>query len=243
MTTILENTSRAQDRRPRPDRTAALEAAQHDAELVRRFCCGDEAAFLEIMARYRHALYALTAGFLRSHADAEEITQDTFVRAHRGLRAFRGDSSLSTWLHSIALNLARNRYWYNFRRRRHATISLDCPLTDGATTGLADLAATEDADPARIAVASEFTSLVAACMSQLPPAHREILKLRNVRNLSYEEIGGALGISVGTVKSRIARARRSIRALLSEMCPEFARDAGLGEWFEPVRSSGRLAVA
>src|SRR6266700_1341121 len=111
---------------------AAVSAAEavHDAELVRRFRAGDDSAFVDIMNRYREKIFTIVLGLLRNHADAEEIAQDTFIRAHRGLANFRGDSSLATWLHRIAVNLSRNRYWYFFRRRRHATLSLDCPLGD-----------------------------------------------------------------------------------------------------------------
>jgi RNA polymerase sigma-70 factor (ECF subfamily) len=102
--------------------------ALYDADLVRRFNSGDESAFGEIMTRHKTRIFAAAIALLRNHADAEEITQDTFVRAHRGLARFRGDSSVATWLHRIAVNLARNRYWYFFRRRRHATLSLDAAL-------------------------------------------------------------------------------------------------------------------
>jgi len=97
---------------------ASKSEAALDAELVRRFNAGDDAAFIEIMNRYQRKIFTIVLGLLRNRADAEEITQDTFIRAHRGLSRFRGDSSLATWLHRIAVNLARNRYWYFFRRRR-----------------------------------------------------------------------------------------------------------------------------
>ncbi len=80
-------------------------------------------------------------------------------------------------------------------------------------------------------------------MEKLPSCRREILNLRNVLHHSYEEIARALGITVGTVKSRMARAREKIRKLLAEMCPEFAPNAGLGVWFEAIRQTGRLALA
>ena len=221
---------------------SAAEAA-YDAELVRRFHAGDEAAFVEIMTRYREKIYGIVLGLLRNHADAEEIAQDTFIRAHRGLARFRGDSSLATWLHRIAVNLARNRYWYFFRRRRHATLSLDCAVSDESAATFADLIASTEPNPAQASASGEFTAQVAACMEKLEPSHREILTLRNVLHRSYDEIAAALGINVGTVKSRIARARSNLRAALAANCPEFSPEADPAEWFEPVRESGRLAVA
>lgn len=224
-------------------RAISAAAAAHDAELVQRFKDGDESAFTEIVHRYRDKILGACQALLRNHADAEDIAQDTFIRAHRGLSRFRGDSSLATWLKSISLNLARNRYWYYFRRQRHATLSLDCVFDEGSSATFAELIGTPDSDPAGTAATVEFDRLVGACMEQLPPAHREILTLRNTLHRSYEEIAATLGITVGTVKSRIARARENIRTQLSEMCPEFAEDAGLHEWFEPARPTGRLAMA
>src|ERR1051326_2028008 len=120
---------------------ASKSEAAIDTELVRRFNEGEETAFIEIMNRYQRKIFTIVLGLLRNRADAEEITQDTFIRAHRGLGRFRGDSSLATWLHRIAVNLARNRYWYFFRRRRHATLSLDCPLSDETNATFTELVA------------------------------------------------------------------------------------------------------
>ncbi len=221
--------------------TTAHEEAQIDRALVQRFNAGDESAFVEIVGRYRERILALAGQFLRNHADAEEITQDTFIRAHRGLAQFRGDSSLATWLHRVAVNLARNRYWYFFRRRRHLSISLDMPLSEASSGTFSDLIATPEADPARQASVDEFVVVVAVCMKKLDPGHREILTLRNLQHRSYDEIAEALGINAGTVKSRIARARGKLRGLIAETCPEFPADTLVSDWFEPARGSGRAA--
>lgn len=214
-----------------------------DADLVARFNGGDESAFLEIMHRHQTRILALTQSLLHNHADAEEITQDTFVRAHRNLAGFRGDSSLATWLHRIAVNLARNRYWYFFRRRRQSTLSLDCPIGIEGDAPLSELVSAENPDPAQAASREEFSDLVAACIADLDAHHREVLVLRNADHLSYEQIAGRLGIHVGTVKSRIARARENLRTRLAQACPEFAPEADPADWFEPARSSGRLTPA
>ena len=230
--------------RPTAERTlAAKTAAAHDAALVRRFNAGDETAFVEIMGRYREKIFGLTLALLRNRGDAEEITQDTFIRAHRGLGKFRGDCSLATWLHRISVNLARNRYWYFFRRRRHATLSLDCALGDDNDATFTDLVASDAPDPARETTNGEFAALVAACMEKLDPRHREILTLRTLLHRPYDEIAATLGLNVGTVKSRIARARENLRTQLAAMCPEFATDDEPAAWFEPSRSRGRLALA
>jgi len=217
-------------------KTVAAEAAI-DSALVRRFNGGDEAAFVQIVTRYRERIRALADRFLRNHADAEEIAQDTFIRAHRALARFRGESSLATWLHHIAVNLARNRYWYFFRRRRHLTLSLDCPLSADSKGTISELIPAGAADPARQATVDEFVVMVAACMEKLDHGHREVLTLRNLRHRPYDEIASTLRINVGTVKSRIARARGKLRELIAEACPEFQADATAADWFEPVRGA------
>jgi len=217
--------------------------ALHDADLVRRFNDGDEAAFTEMMSRYQAKIFSIALGLLHNRADAEEITQDTFIRAHRGLARFRGDSSLATWLHRIAVNLARNRYWYFFRRRRHATLSLDAALGEEGDSTFSDLVSADAPDPSQESSRNEFEELVSRCMGMLEARHREILTLRNGLNRSYEEIATALGINVGTVKSRIARARESLRSRIAETCPEFASALDPSSWFEPARGTGRVSMA
>src|SRR4051812_24196915 len=198
---------------------AQLEA-RHDATLVLRFKSGEEAAFAEIVGRYHGKILAVAFGRLRNHADAEEVAQDTFVRAHRALANFRGESSLSTWLHRIAFNLSLNRYWYFFRRRRHMMQSLDSAFNEDTAASLADVLASDEPSPAGDAITGELTELVVDCMERLGPRHREILHLHNTLDQSYDEISRSLGIELGTVKSRIARARQSLRALMDVRSPE-----------------------
>jgi len=212
--------------------------AEYDADLVQRFNRGEEAAFNEIMSRYYGKILGLALNLLRNHADAEEIAQDTFVRVHRGLASFRGDSSLATWLYRIALNLARNRYWYFFRRRRQDSISIDRRIGEDSEATFGDLIAADRGDPAQQTVTNEFTTLIAGCMANLEPSHREILTMRTSLHLSYDEIAVSMGISVGTVKSRISRARESLRALLAQSAPEFAPGVMNGDsedYFLPAR--------
>ncbi len=211
--------------------------ALYDAILVRRFNAGDQAAFAEIVMRYRTKMLAIALSMLRNHADAEEIAQDTFIRAHRSLALFRGESSLSAWLHCITLNLARNRYWYFFRRRRHTTQSLDCSINADSESTYADLVACDSPGPVRETTTREFTALVAECMAMLNEHQREILMLRNVRQYTYEKIARVLGIKIGTVKSRVGRARKELRHMLAKTYPEFDPKDSPYEWLDHARSS------
>jgi RNA polymerase sigma-70 factor, ECF subfamily len=195
--------------------TKAQEVAL-DRLLVDRFKNGDQSAFDEMVARYWDRIYSMVNQLLRNTQDAEEVTQDAFIRAHRGLVNFRGDSAFSTWLYQIATNLARNRYWYWWRRKRDKSISFDQPIGAEGDMTLADVIPAPVESPDDITVTQEFVDRIGAGMERLGAKHREILVLRNIKNLSYEEIAEVLSISVGTVKSRIARARESLRATLGE---------------------------
>jgi len=216
-----------------PSEEAVIEAI-HDAELVRRFNAGEEHVFNEIMERYRARIFGIANNLLHNAADAEEITQDTFIRAHRALGDFRGESSLATWLHRIAVNLARNRYWYFFRRQRQNSIALETRSggeAGGAAT-FSDCIAATSHTPLQEVVTEEFTALVARCMERLDGPHREILTMRNTLNQPYDEIATTLGISIGTVKSRISRAREVLRQFLGECAPEFAAAREPSDYFE-----------
>jgi RNA polymerase sigma-70 factor (ECF subfamily) len=214
-----------------------------DAKLVRHFKAGDEGAFVTIVARYRNKMFAIALRHLRNHADAEEIAQDTFIRAHRGLANFRGESSLSTWLHRIAFNLSRNRHKHNFSRRRHVTYSLDCALIGDDRATFSDLVASDAPTPERVATSREFSELVLASMKRLGVLQCQVLEMRNGQGQSYGDIARDLGISIGTVKSRIGRARESLRVLLAQSYPDLQPDSSLFEWFEPMRPGGKVAIA
>jgi len=226
------------------DGSAALSpAAAADATLVRRFNAGDESAFVEIADRYRQRMHAIALRYLRNHSDAEEIAQDTLIRAHRGLSRFRGDSSLSTWMHRITFNLSQNRLRRNYSHRLHVTRSFDCPADDGGTAVLSDMVASDLPDPRRAADSREFSAIVAACVERLGTRQRDILMMRMVLSRSYSEIARELGVNIGTVKSRICRARESLRTHLAHSCPGFQPGAPVREWFSPARAGGLVAVA
>ncbi len=219
---MLTQTSTLDVRRAQKLIASKLEA-KIDAELVRRFKSGDESAFEEIMKKHRVRIFSAALTKMRNRADAEEIAQDVFVRAHRGLHDFRGDSSLTTWLHRIVFNLSSNRYWYWFRRKRHSMISMDMAINDSGGT-LADIVPSDTPLPRNEVVTDEFTQLIMTCMERLSPSHKEILVLRNMLSQSYEEISKALGVNVGTVKSRIARARMNLKTHMEKSRPELFKN-------------------
>ena len=196
--------------------TPETDTIHADELLIERVKAGDLVAYNVMVTQYYDRIFTRVSQLLNNKQDAEEVTQDAFIRAQRGLENFRGDASFSTWLYQIATNLARNRYWYWFRRKRDQSISLDQPLSDDGSLTLENVMPSADENPAEAIVTQEFVDRVSACMQDLNDKHKEVLILRNVKNLSYDEIAHQLNISVGTVKSRIARARESLRGLLGE---------------------------
>ena len=193
-----------------------METLGSEQILIKRIKDGDLAAYETIVSRYWDRTYARVIQLLNNRQDAEEVTQDAFIRAQRGLESFRGEASFGTWLYQIATNLARNRYWYWFRRKRDQSFSIDQPLSDDSDMTLEDFMPSEQESPSQYAITQEFVDRVAICMDELSEQHREVLVLRNIENMSYDAIADRLGLSVGTVKSRIARGRERLRDLMGD---------------------------
>ena len=185
-----------------------------DAELVQRFQSGDRRAFDQIVVRYQARIYSLCLRWLGDPSGAEEQAQDVFVAAFRALGAFRNECSLSTWLFRIAVNHCRNARLCRMRRAygRHEAIDAPRDDDDGPMRQVAD----EDAPLADHGIhRSEAGVLVQAALAELDDDHRQILILRDVEDLAYEEIADILDLPRGTVKSRIHRARAELAQKLA----------------------------
>lgn len=192
-------------------------AKTEDLELIRSFNSGSEAAFDELVRRYGTQMFKLAYGFLRSHEDAEEVVQDTFVKVYKNLRTFRGDSSFSTWLHRILLNLARNKYHWNKRRGELLKISISEKRqnSDGSDTGDIDFADTGKS-PNEISQGKEDEESIMVAIASLPESLREAIMLRHLEDMSYEDIAKITGANIGTVKSRLSRAREALSKILKD---------------------------
>jgi RNA polymerase sigma-70 factor, ECF subfamily len=181
-----------------------------DRELVERCRHADAEAFEVLVTRHQQRALNVAFQLLRDREDAMEVAQDAFVRIYRSIGEFRGGCEFTTWLHYIVVNLARNKHRWWHRRGRHAMLSLDSPIAteDGEVS---QQMAAPDPPPDAEAVNREFLQRLEQETASLPMSFREVLVLRNIENLSYEEIAVVLECSVGTVKSRIARAREALR--------------------------------
>jgi RNA polymerase sigma-70 factor (ECF subfamily) len=191
------------------------EKTASDHDLLERCRTGDEEAFDELVRRHQQRAFNVAFQVLRDREDATEVAQDAFVRIYRSLDRFRGDCEFTTWLHQIVVNLARNKHRWWKRRGRQSSVSLDSPVELGDGEAPMQIAAGGDA-PDVESVKAEFVELLSRRMEELPRKLREVLVLRNVENLSYGQIAVVLDCSIGTVKSRIARAREALRESMQD---------------------------
>ena len=191
------------------------DASISDQDLVGRARAGDDSAFDALVVRHQQRAFNVAYQLLRHHEDATEVAQDAFVRIYRNLESFRGECEFTTWLHQVVVNLARNKHRWWKRRGKDRTVSLDHPIETEAGAVARQPVAIDDA-PDTQAVKAEFVELLGRRMSELPQKFREVLVLRNVEDLSYEEIAAVLQCSVGTVKSRLARARDQLRKAMEQ---------------------------
>ncbi|MBW1981911.1 MAG: sigma-70 family RNA polymerase sigma factor [Deltaproteobacteria bacterium] len=189
--------------------------ARDEKALVSRCRRGDREAFTRLMQRYERQIYNFVYRMLGNEQEAEDLTQDVFVAAFRGISSFRGASRFSTWLYRIALNQTRNRIKYLSRRqllrRDYERVNPDNPYSQDSVEQLIDTRPT----PEQMAVARNLAWQVQDCLNQLPEQFREILVLRDVQGFSYEELCSMLSLNLGTVKSRLHRARIALQECLA----------------------------
>jgi len=184
--------------------------------LVDRCRQGDRDSFAELMRLHQKQIYNFTYRMLGSEEEAEDLTQDIFVAAFRGIRRFRGEAKFSTWLYRIALNQTRNRIKYLARRDFFARQSRR--LRPGEESPwenpelLADIAPT----PEQWTLSKSLAIQVQSCLNQMAPQARQILLLRDVQGFSYEELSEMLSLNPGTVKSRLHRARAALQECLAD---------------------------
>ncbi|MBR0457724.1 MAG: sigma-70 family RNA polymerase sigma factor [Victivallales bacterium] len=185
-----------------------------DRTLVSRFQAGDERAFDELVGKYASRAYQIAYGILGNREDAQEVAEDVFIRIHKSLASFRGESEFTTWMYRIAQNLARNKYRWNKVRKQKQHVSLDAPIegedNDEQKLELPDSHFAPDEQTAY----TELEECLARELQNIPEVFRMPLVMSNIDEMSYEEIADVLDCKIGTVKSRIARARAMLKERL-----------------------------
>ena len=187
---------------------------QIEAQFIERLKRGDAAAFETLVNERSGEIYGLLYRLTESSEEARDLTQETFLRAFQSIGHFRGESDLRTWIYRIAINQARNRWRWWRRRRRDATVSIDAPAPNGQPSIIGTLKADNGNNPERETLAHERERALRRALSSLKGVYREAVVLRDIEGFAYEEIAVALEISVGTVKSRLARGRQELRRKL-----------------------------
>ncbi len=188
--------------------------AEIEGKLIERLVARDERAFNELVNAYGRRVSALVLRMLGNRAEAEDLTQEVFVQVFKAIGSFRGDSKLSTWIYRIAINLCKNRSKY--LRVRHAgeedeleAVAERVPLGEARRANVAQIERPDEAMAGK-----QVESIVQQAILKIDPTFRECLILRDVEELSYEEIGEITSLPAGTVKSRIFRARAQLKELV-----------------------------
>jgi len=187
------------------------EVGGREAALVQRCAEGDEMACADLVAEHQRMVVQLAMNLLGDRDEALDLSQEVFLRVFRTIHRFRGQSSLRTWIYRIAVNQARNRHRFWRRRHRADQVSLDQHIS---THG--DFLAGGQDTPDRVLAQKELAARIERALGELPFDQRTAIVLREVDGLSYDEIAYSLGVAVGTVKSRLTRARQTLRAELRE---------------------------
>ncbi|MCC7240480.1 MAG: sigma-70 family RNA polymerase sigma factor [Acidobacteria bacterium] len=183
-----------------------------EAALIERCVAGEELACAELVAGHERMVYTLALHLLGDRDEALDLSQEVFLRVFRTIHSFRGQSALRTWIYRIVVNQARNRQRFWRRRRRADQVSLDQHVEEHG-----DLKQPPDATSPDLALArKEMASRLWAALDELPFDQRTVVVLREIDGLSYEDIAFSLGVAVGTVKSRLTRARQVLRRQLRE---------------------------
>lgn len=173
---------------------------------------GDENAYESLVSRFQQPVYNLVYRLMDNPADASDVVQEVFLKVFRNVSSFRGNSSLKTWIYRIAVNEAHNqRRWFSRHRRKEIGLEGE----EEGSRGLQDVLSDPGQSPYDLAAGSETRVLVEEALTQVNPAFRAAVILRDMEDMSYEEVADVLQISIGTVKSRILRGREALRKTLA----------------------------
>ena len=196
-----------------------------DIGLVQRVQRGDKTAFDLLVRKYQHKVVKLVSRYMRDTADAEDVAQEAFIKAYRALPQFRGDSAFYTWLYRIAINTAKNA----IVSRDRSPVEFDLDMQNVEESNSMQLRLADPETPESLLQTEEIRSTVNQAIESLPEDLRTAIVLRELEGLSYEEIAAAMECPVGTVRSRIFRAREAIDKRLREVF-----EGGLGRTEEMV---------
>ncbi len=201
---------------------SAMGVRTEEAAIVAELQAGSETAFEWLIARYTQPVYSLVYRMLDDPADAADTTQEVFIKVFRGIKRFNADSSLKTWIYRIALHEASNHRRWHFRHKlKETSIEPSLQNSDEYTLGIKDFLIDESKSPLDNVYDEELKSRVEEELRALPEPYRTTVILRDIEDLSYEQIADVMKTSLGTVKSRLVRGRDALRKRLERYMPAF----------------------
>jgi RNA polymerase sigma-70 factor (ECF subfamily) len=203
-----------------------LASEEHEeAQFVARLVARDEGAFNELVVTYQRRVFALVFRMLGRRDEAEDLAQEVFVQVFKAIDQFRGDSKLSTWIYRIAVNLCKNRTKYLSRRHANDQDDVDAMADRLPFSAAKGVSVGGISRPDELVEGMQLEVVVKRAIAQIEPEFREVLILRDVEDMSYEEIAEVTGLADGTVKSRIHRARAQLRAIVEKAMGEKVRSS------------------
>jgi RNA polymerase sigma-70 factor (ECF subfamily) len=191
---------------------ARMSEQKKDLGLVRRAQAGDKKAFDLLVRKYQNKVVSLVSRYLGNNGDVQDVAQDAFIKAYTALPSFRGEAAFYTWLYRIAVNTAKN--YLMARGRRPANVDVDAEEAEFYENSDA---LKENASPERLALTEEIKHVIFDTIESLPEELKVAIQLREIDGMSYDEIAAAMGCPIGTVRSRIFRARDAIDAKLQPL--------------------------
>ena len=219
---------------------SAIGVRTEEASVVAELKAGSDEAFYWLIAHFNQPVYSLVYRILDDPADAADTTQEVFIKVFRGIKGFNADSSLKTWIYRIAVHEASNRRRWWFRHKSHETSIEPGPEREdeSSTFGMKDMLVDEGKSPLQSVYDEELKARVEAELKSLTEPYRTTVILRDIEELSYEQIAEVMQTSLGTVKSRLVRGREALRKRLEKHLPAFGM--ALGDSREDKRRSGSM---
>jgi RNA polymerase sigma-70 factor, ECF subfamily len=229
------------------DLASAIGVRTDEAAVIAELQAGSEEAYVWLISQYHSTVYGLVYRVLSDPADAADTTQEVFLKVFRGIRSFHGQSSLKTWIYRIALHEASNRRRWWFRHKSKETSmepeNPDMEFSEGGNSGLKDTLVDRAESPFDNVVHEEIRAQVELELRNVPEPYRTALVLRDLEELSYEEIAEVTGATLGTVKSRLTRGREALRQRLTAYIERTGAGMGLTASKPPAKARHSAAEA
>jgi len=187
-----------------------------EAEIVKRIKKGETKYFEEIINKYKKVVFGQAYNFLRNKEEAEDTAQEVFIAIYKSIKKFRGDSKLSTWIYRITINTCKNRLKQLQRLRSHTADEFYEEGEENKTSMVDNIKEKEEKEPDKTYASSQVKKLIYKRIDELSNEHKQVILMRDVDGLSYEDIGRVLKLSVSAVKSKLFRARENLREKLEK---------------------------